>query len=81
MNLAFKTKVGNHIVDFPYQTSTNLTMEVLSHDFIDKRIELIKENLLLSFDINDVDEKEWFDDKCKEISDMLNDDTLELIMI
>lgn len=78
MNLAFKIRSKNmtHIVDFPFQTPTNLTYKVLAANTTDERITLIADQLRAW---------SWSADEVKVLLDqirtMLNDEDLTLIMI
>lgn len=81
MNLAFVTKEGNHHVEFPYQVSTNVSKEVISKKNINDQIDILKNDLKSFINIYDQDDAEWFAEKVDEITEMLNDDTLKLIII
>lgn len=45
MNLCFDVKGGAGMVDFPYQTSTELTYAVLNEKDDDKRLALIRKDI------------------------------------
>jgi len=72
MNLCFRTKVGNHHLGFPYQTSTNTTYDVLALPSIEERLEYL---------YKDIDRFEGGDRLKLEVKDMLCNETLELSMI
>ena len=81
MNLCFYTKTGKEHVEFPYQTSTKLTRKVLAEKSIEKKLDLIKEDLIDKYDMEDRIEKDLFNERISEIEDLLRDDNLELTMI
>ena len=75
LNLCFKTVCCNRFVDFPFQTSTKLTLKVMEEK--DKEIQLA----LISHEVDkwDIDA----DYKQKIISDvkkMLNDNSVQLVL-
>ena len=80
MNLAFKTVQGNYIIDFPYQTPTDITRAVLAARTTTEQLKFIKEDLLSRVDENDSDDVNWYNDLVQEVEDKLTDETLILIM-
>jgi hypothetical protein len=81
LNLIFKNNSTNDLIEFPYQTSTNLTLEVLNTDDKLSQFSLIRSDLESHYDLNDIDEKELLDWKLEEISAELFDDNISLTMI
>jgi hypothetical protein len=73
MNLCFltKTKRKQH-VEFPYQTSTNITYDVLNAKTIKERFEILKK------DMESFEADQYLID---DVYEMLNDNELELTMI
>lgn len=72
MNLVFTANCG-HSVDFPFQTPTALTFAVLEAKTKEERIEIIKNQMIKwSWDEEDIDRL------LKEITEKLDDPTLEL---
>ena len=72
MNLCFTTKVGSHHIDFPYQTSTDTTYDVLALKTNEERLEYL---------YKDIDRFNGGSRLKAEIREMILDDTLELDII
>lgn len=72
MNLVFITKEGRHLVDFPYQTSTDLTYAVFEKSAVEDQI------LLIAKDLEQLDDDEYKRQLLIHIEEMLRDKTLEL---
>lgn len=66
MNLIFVSNSCGHVEDFPYQTSTKLTYDVMKAKSTDEKIEMIKKDLALHTDTRL--QKIYI----KKIKDMLN---------
>lgn len=81
MNLYFTTCKGNHFIDFPYQTNTDLTYDVLNATTKEKQLDLIKQDLITLVNEDDPDDVGWYNDMVARITTMLNDETLELTML
>ena len=75
MNLIFEVKGCNACVDFPYQTRTSLTYEVLRAESLERRLEL------LAADMADWEDREWAEQKYAEIKDLMESPNLELSLI
>ena len=75
MNLIFETKDG-HVVDFPFQTPTELTYKVLNEESQELRIKLVKGQI----DRWDLDEG-YRDALYSEVEKLMTDPTLTLSMI
>ena len=69
-NLVFKTKKGNHFIEFPYQTTTKVTKEVLSLKTVDDRMIVIKKDLNPDFDS--------YTETISDIRSMMEDETIFL---
>ena len=76
MNLCFRSKGGYH-VDFPFQTPTSLTYDVLGEKNLDKRIALVHKYIQSIADGDD----EWAIRKKCECESMMRDTHLILEMI
>lgn len=73
MNLYFETKDGVAMVDFPFQTPTDLTYAVIEEKDNTRRLELIKDAMISwEWDYDDIHEM------LIRISEMLNSDHLQL---
>lgn len=76
MNLAFETVRGGHFVDFPFQTPTGLSYDVLNAKSVEERLKLIE-----------VQMRDWKWDAelrknlLRRIEVLLKDDTLRLIVV
>ena len=73
MNLYFYSKIHNLDVDFPFQTPTELSYEVLREKSNKKRLEIIKIYIEENYD-----DKEYQQYILNKISDLLDDENLEL---
>ena len=76
MHLVFDIKGSSSgaCVDFPWQTSTDLTWAVLGEKNKEKRIALIEKDVRSWRDMTD----EKFERVMDKVKTMLNDDTLEI---
>lgn len=81
MNLCFKVREGGYFIEFPYQTSTDVSRRVLAESIPSKRLYIIKEDLLAQIDEYDSDDVAWYNELVNEVQRMLNDKRLELIII
>jgi len=76
MNLCFDVKGSSAVVDFPFQTPTDLTYKVLEAKSNEERIEIIEKQLV---------EWEWEDEEINRIMDQIKAlfscDTLEISLI
>ena len=73
MNLCFLTKTKRkHRVEFPYQTSTNITYAVLRANTNEEKFKILKD------DMESFGAEQYLID---EVYKMINDDELELIMV
>jgi hypothetical protein len=77
MNLVFITVPGNYMVEFPYQTSTNVTRAVLKATTIEDKLDILRKDIQ-SFSDGDT---EWESDILFDIESSLRDETLDLIEI
>jgi hypothetical protein len=77
MNLMFETKVGHAKVEFPFQTPTYLTYDVLNESDLEKRIALIHAYIDYWYK-DDVEYGNRLKEKCDAL---MRNDTLELSMI
>jgi len=77
MNLVFITVPGNYMVEFPYQTSTDVTRAVLKAATIEDKLDILRKDIQ-SFSDGDI---EWESDILSEIESGLRDKTLKLIEI
>ena len=77
MNLVFDVKNNPHgMVDFPFQTSSELTRDVLDEPCNNKRIEIIRSRITeYGWDSEDIDRI------MSEVITLINCDTLELSII
>jgi hypothetical protein len=81
MSLAFKVREGGYLIEFPYQTSTDVSRKVLKEPIPSKRLHIIKEDLLAQIDEYDGDDVAWYNEIVNEVQGMLNDKKLKLIII
>lgn len=72
MNLCFTTKEGNHHIEFPYQTSTDVTYDVLALKTNEERLKYL---------YKDIDRFNGGASLKSEVKAMLYDKTLELCLI
>jgi hypothetical protein len=72
MNLCFKTKIGNHFIEFPYQTSTNTTYDVLNLKTTEERLDYL---------YKDIDRFNGGSRLKQDVKEILYNDTLELSLI
>ncbi len=79
MNLCFTTKIGVHHVDFPFQTSTDLTYAVLKAKDEEARMKLIKDEVM-NFVAGGLD-KEHGDDIIERVRELMRDKSLVLSLI
>ena len=80
MNLAFITVQGNHIIEFPYQTSTKISKKVMAESTVEDRMQIITDNIYSMINENDVDDQRWANNLLDTVENNLKDQTLELIM-
>ena len=80
MNLAFKTKSGNHLIEFPYQTSTNISYDVMKAPTLSEKMSIIKNDLISFVNEDNPDDVSWYNELVRDIEDKLKDETLELII-
>ena len=73
MNLCFDVKGGSGIVDFPFQTPTNLTFKVLKASTKEDRLLILKEQMLV-WEWS----KEDVENTLTEIEALFNNPNLEL---
>ena len=83
MNLCFDTKIGNHHVEFPYQTSTKLTHAVLKEKDLEKQIQLVEDDIKTMYDPKtiDHDDLEYYNNMFLECKEYMRDKTLEISII
>lgn len=81
MNLAFITVQGNHIIEFPYQTSTEISKKVMAASTAEDRMHIITDNVYSMIDEYDVDNQRWANNLLNLVESNLRDQTLELIMV
>lgn len=82
MNLTFITTQGNHFVEFPYQTTTDITKAVLKATTKEKQLAILKDDLWLFVNDKDNPEQvEFWAETCKDIKMMLYNPTLRLTEI
>ena len=75
MNLMWEKKGEKRLIEFPFQSNTNLTYAVLAEKDIDKRMALLGDDLMSRRD--DV----WAQEKLNEIKEKLLDEDYSLVMI
>ena len=76
MNLAFKKVCCNSLIEFPFQTPTDLTKKVLLESNKNKRLQLI-ENQLIKWQWDQID----INKTMSEIKELFNNNKLQLIEI
>ena len=79
-HLCFWTKAGHHLVEFPYKTSTELTLSVMKLKNLEKRIQLVKDYIDILIDPSS-DELEYYDNLVYKCEKLMRDETLELSKI
>ena len=76
MNLAFETVSGRHLVNFPFQTSTDLSFKVYRATTNQQRIQLIEEQVKAwKWEKRDIDRV------MREVKELFNDPTLRLVIV
>ena len=80
MNLAFESRDGV-LVDFPYQTTTDISYSAINAKSIGERYKIIYDDYIKRFDFNDKEEMEYFFEQMKWIRDKLEDENFELVVI
>lgn len=81
MNLAFVTIQGNHIMEFPYQTSTEISKKVMAESTVEDRMQIITDDIYSMINEHDVDDQRWADKLIETIRKSLEDQTLRLDMM
>lgn len=79
MNLAFEDRKHN-IIDFPYQTRTEVSREILMAKTTTQQMLIIAKDIK-NYGGNDKWDQEWRDESLKIINDYLNDPNYRLVMI
>ena len=79
MNLAFEDRKHN-IIDFPYQTQTNVSYEVIACKNDTERMTLIAEDLK-RYGGDTKHDQEWRDECLPTIEGYINDPSLRLVVI
>jgi hypothetical protein len=76
MNLAFETVQGRYLVNFPFQTSTDLSFKVYRATTNQQRIQLIEEQVKAwKWEKRDIDRV------MREVKELFNDPTLRLVIV
>lgn len=81
MNLAFVTIQGNHIIEFPYQTTTKISKKVMAESTVEDRMKIIADDVYSMIDVYDVDDREWANRLLETVKKNLEDQTLRLDMV
>jgi len=81
MNLIFVTVQGNHIIEFPYQTSTKISKKVMAESTVEDRVQIITDDIDSMINKHDVDDLEWADRLIEAVRKNLKDQTLRLDMM
>jgi len=81
MNLAFITVQGNHIIEFPYQTSTKISKKVMAESTVEDRMQIITDDIYSMINEHDIDDREWANGLVEAIKKNLKDQTLKLDMM
>lgn len=72
MNLYFQLKNSKHLIDFPFQTPTDWTWEMMEAKTLEERVKILRSKQMDS-------RFSWLDEKLvQECISMLSDDSLEL---
>ena len=79
LNLVFFNKQTSDVIEFPYQTPTDVTTQVFDAKTTKERIALIKKDVYDNMvDIDDVDSIEYADTLILEIKNKLRDPNIIL---
>jgi len=81
MNLIFVTIQGNHIIEFPYQTSSKISKEVMAESTIKGRMQIIADDIYSMINEYDVDDQRWANRLLETVEKNLKDQTLKLDMM
>lgn len=79
MNLAFVTVQGNHIIEFPYQTSTEISKKVMAESTVEDRMQIITADVYSMINEYDVDDQRWANNLLELVEKNLKDQTIVLI--
>lgn len=81
MNLIFVTIQGNHIIEFPYQTSTEISKKVMAESIVENRMQIITDDVYSMINEHDVDDQEWANNLFEAVEKNFRDQTLRLDMM
>lgn len=81
MNLIFVTVQGNHIIEFPYQTSTKVSKRVMAESIVEDRMQIITDDVYSMINEHDVDDQRWANNLLEMVDKNLRDQTLRLDMM